>query len=34
VQALANVIVPKPFTLDALLAAVAGCVNAAAPSRP
>jgi CheY-like chemotaxis protein len=34
VQALANVIVPKPFTLDALLTAVAGCMNTAAPSRP
>jgi CheY-like chemotaxis protein len=34
VQALANVTVPKPFALDELLAAVAGCVKAAAPSRP
>lgn len=33
VQALANAIIPKPFTLDALLAAVAGCVKAEAPSR-
>ena len=33
VQALANVTVPKPFALDELLAAVAGCVKAAAPSR-
>jgi two-component system OmpR family response regulator len=34
VQALANVTVPKPFALDELLAAVAGCVKTAAPSRP
>jgi DNA-binding response OmpR family regulator len=33
VQALANVTVPKPFALDELLAAVAGCVEAAAPTR-
>src|SRR5215211_2425798 len=32
VQALANVTVPKPFALDELLAAVAGCVKVAAPS--
>src|SRR5829696_6259881 len=34
VQALANVTMPKPFALDELLAAVAGCVKAAAPSQP
>jgi two-component system, OmpR family, response regulator RpaA len=34
VQALADVTVPKPFALDEFLAAVAGCVKAAAPSRP
>jgi len=34
VQALANVTLPKPFALDELLAAVAGCVKAAAPSQP
>jgi DNA-binding response OmpR family regulator len=33
VQALADVTVPKPFALDELLAAVAGCVAAAAPHR-
>jgi hypothetical protein len=30
VQALANVTMPKPFVLDELLAAVAGCLEAAA----
>ncbi len=34
VQALANVTVPKPFALDALLAAVASCVKRTAPSHP
>ena len=34
VQALADVTVPKPFALDQFLAAVAGCVNVAAPARP
>ncbi len=35
VQALADVTVPKPFALDQFLAAVAGCVKAAAaPQRP
>ena len=33
VQALADVTVPKPFALDQLLAAVAGCVEAAAAPR-
>ena len=33
VRALANVTVPKPFVLDELLAAVAGCVEAAASHR-
>jgi len=33
VQALADVTVPKPFALDELLAAVAGCVQAAAAPR-
>jgi DNA-binding response OmpR family regulator len=33
VQALANVSVPKPFALDQFLAAVAGCVEAAAAPR-
>ena len=32
VQALADVTVPKPFALDQFLAAVARCVNVAAPS--
>jgi DNA-binding response OmpR family regulator len=31
VQALANATLPKPFVLDEFLAAVAGCVKAAAP---
>jgi DNA-binding response OmpR family regulator len=34
VQALADVTVPKPFSLDQFLAAVAGCVTTAAPQRP
>jgi DNA-binding response OmpR family regulator len=34
VQALADVTVPKPFALDQFLAAVAGCVKAAAVPRP
>jgi two-component system, OmpR family, KDP operon response regulator KdpE len=34
VQALADVTMPKPFAIDELLAAVAGCVKAAAPSHP
>jgi DNA-binding response OmpR family regulator len=34
VQALADATLPKPFALDELLAAVAGCVKAAAGSRP
>ena len=34
VQALADVTVPKPFSLDELLAAVAGCVKGAAPAHP
>jgi DNA-binding response OmpR family regulator len=34
VQALADVTMPKPFAIDELLAAVAGCVKAAAPSPP
>jgi len=33
VQALADVTVPKPFSLDELLAAVAGCVKGAAPAH-
>ena len=33
VRALANVTVPKPFALDELLAAVAGCVKSAASSH-
>jgi DNA-binding response OmpR family regulator len=33
VQALADVTVPKPFALDQFLAAVAGCVEAAAAPR-
>ena len=33
VQALADVTVPKPFALEQFLAAVAGCVEAAAASR-
>ena len=33
VQALADVTVPKPFALDQVLAAVAGCVEAAAAPR-
>jgi DNA-binding response OmpR family regulator len=32
VQALANATVPKPFTLDELLAAVEGCVKPSAPA--
>jgi DNA-binding response OmpR family regulator len=34
VQALADVTMPKPFAIDELLAAVAGCVKAPAPSHP
>lgn len=34
VQALADVTMPKPFAIDELLAAVAGCVKGAAPSHP
>jgi DNA-binding response OmpR family regulator len=34
VQALADMTMPKPFAIDELLAAVAGCVKAAAPSHP
>jgi DNA-binding response OmpR family regulator len=33
VQALANVTVAKPFAIDELLAAVAGCAEASAASR-
>ena len=34
VQALADATMPKPFALDELLAAVAGCLEAAAASHP